>query len=93
MQPILLSNIFYVLRLYTGPKDWAIYNTLSSTQAYEKVMKNNVDLELSFNSWYINIEKTLNTSKSALFADSAFLYWGQVFSKHPKGLPCLVRLE
>ena len=93
MQPILHSNTFYVLRLYTGPKDWAIYNTLSSTQAYEKVMKNNVDLELSFNSWDISIEKTLNTSKGALFADSTFLDWGQALSKHPKDLFCWVRLE
>ena len=77
--------------MYTSPKDWTYYNTLSSTQAYEKVMKNNVDLGLSFNSWDVTIEKTLNTSKRALFADSAFFYWGQVLSKHGKDIPCLVR--
>ena len=65
-----------------------MYNTLSSTQDYEKVMKNNVDLELSFNSWDISIEKTLNTPKSALFADTAFFFEGQLYGKD---LPCLVR--
>ena len=74
--------------MYTGPKDEAAYSTLSSTQEYEKIMKNNVDLELSFNSWDITIQKTLNISKSAFFADSAFLEWGQVYGKN---LPCLVR--
>ena len=87
----MLDN-FYVSRLYTGPKDWAFFNILSSTQAYEKVMENNVDLKLSFNSWDISIQNTLNTSKSAIFADSAFLEWGQVLSKNGKDLPCLVRM-
>ena len=78
----------HTYRLYSSPKDWSFYNTLTSTQAYEKVLKNNVDLELSFNSWDISIQKTLNTSKSALYADTAFLVWGQVYEKD---LPCLVR--
>ena len=69
-----------------------MYNTLSSTQDYEKVMKNNVDLELSFNSWDISIEKTLNTSKSALFSESSFFDWGRYYSKYQKDLPCLVRI-
>ena len=56
-------------------------------------MKNNVDLQLSFNSWDISIQKTLNTSKSAIFADSTFLDWGQKLSKHTKDLPCIVRLS
>ena len=92
----LISNQEYYIfyhRLYTSPKDWAFYNTLSSTQTYEKVMKNNVDLQLSFNSWDISLQKTLNTSKSALFADSDFLdVWGQKLSKQAKDLPCIVRL-
>ena len=79
--------------MYTGPKDWGLYTTLSSTKAYEKLMQNNVDMELSCNSWDITILKTLNTSKSAIFADSAFLDWGQKFSKHAKDLPCMVRLS
>ena len=83
----------HTYRLYSSPKDWSFYNTLTSTQAYEKVLKNNVDLELSFNSWDISIQKTLNTSKSAIFADSAFLDWGQKFSKHAKDLPCMIRLS
>ena len=77
-------------RLYTGPKDWSTYTILSSTQAYEKIMKNNVDSELSPNSIDISIQKALNTSKSAIFASSVFFEWGQSFYKHPKGLSCLV---
>ena len=77
-------------RLYSGPKDWSYYNTLASTKAYEKVVKNNVDLETSFNSWDISIQKTLNTSKSAIFADSRFFNW---ISKDEKDLPCKVILE
>ena len=80
----------HTYRLYSSPKDWSFYNTLTSTQAYEKVLKNNVDLELSFNSWDISIQKTLNTSKSAFFADSRFFDW---FSKDVKDLSCKVRLE
>ena len=79
--------------MYTSPKDWTYYNTLSSTQAYEEVMKNNLDLELSFNSWDISIEKALNTSKGALFVDSAFFDWGQIYSNDSKDLSCMVRLE
>ena len=56
-------------------------------------MKNNVDLELSFNSWDISIEKALNTSKGALFVDSAFFDWGQIYSNDSKDLSCMVRLE
>ena len=56
-------------------------------------MEKNVDLELSFNPWDISVQKMLNTSKSALFADSGFFDWGQVFSKDAKDLPCMVRLE
>ena len=55
----ILLKIISNCRLYTGPKDWSYYNTLSSAQAYEKVRNNNVDLELSFNSWDISIQKTL----------------------------------
>ena len=78
--------------MYTSPKDWAYYNILSSTKAYEKIMENNVDLELSFNSWDISIEKSLNTSKSAIFADSLFFVWGPKFlSKQGIDLTCLVR--
>ena len=75
-------------RLYTGPKGWDFYITLSSTQAYEKIMKNNVDLELSSNSWDISIGKALSKPKSAIFADSAFFDWGQTFGSN---LSCLVR--
>ena len=77
--------------MYSSPKDWGFYTTLSSTQVYEKVMEKNVDLELSFNSWDISVQKILNTSKSALFADSSFLDWGKKLSKKGNDLPCLVR--
>ena len=79
--------------MYTGPKDWAGFTILSSTRAYGKIMKNNVDLELSPNPMDISIDKTLNTSKSAIFASSTFLDWGEPYSKHPEPLTCLVRLE
>ena len=55
-------------------------------------MENNVDLELTFNPWDISVQKTLNTPNSAIFADSAFLDWGQA-SSNTKGLDCLVRLN
>ena len=55
-------------------------------------MENNVDLESSFNSWDITVQKTLNTSKSAIFANSDLLDWGQ-YSSLAKDLPCLVRLS
>ena len=80
--------LFFMYRLYTGPKGWDFYITLSSTQAYEKIMKNNVDLELSSNSWDISIGKALSKPKSAIFADSAFFDWGQTFGSN---LSCLVR--
>ena len=80
-------------RLYSGPRDWSYFNTLTSTQAYEDVLKNNVDMELSFNSWDISIQKALNTSKSAIFANSRFFDWGQTASKDAKDLSCMVSLE
>ena len=55
--------------MYSGPKD-SSYFTILSSSAYEKIMKNNVDQEFSFNSWDISIEKTLKKSKSAIFAHS-----------------------
>ena len=39
-------------RLYSGPKDSAYFTILSSS-AYEKIMKYNVDQELSFNRYWI----------------------------------------
>lgn len=80
----------HTYRLYSSPKDWSFYNTLTSTQAYEKVLKNNVDLELSFNSWDISIQNTLDKPKSAIFADSAFFDFGKVYGYR---LACLVRLR
>ena len=58
-------------------------------------MKSNVDQDLSFNSWDITIQKTLNTSKSAIFADSTFLEWKLFWGLHTNdaNLPCLVRFS
>ena len=77
-------------RLYTAPKDHAYYNTLTSARAYERVMKNNLDFESSFNSWDISIQNTLNKPKSAIFADSGFFDWGKGYWDR---LHCLVRLR
>ena len=63
------NDEFYSNRLYTGPKDEWAFNVLSG-QAYKKVMKNNVDLELSFNNWDVSIEKTLQEPKRAFFSHS-----------------------
>ena len=52
--------------MYTGPKDTYRLQVLS-TSAYEKVMQNNVNLELSFNDKSISIEKTLKEPKRAYF--------------------------
>ena len=69
-------NDFYIYRLYSGPKDGAYFTILSS--AYGKILKNNVDQELSFNSWDISTEETLKKPKSAIFADSRFLEWSRL---------------
>ena len=84
---------YFLHSLFTGPQDAAYYNILSSTQAYENIMKNNVDQELSFNSWKISVQRTLNTAKSAIFSDSGFLDWGRSYSNHGEDLSCLVRLK
>ena len=57
--------------MYTGTKDGYEIRVLSSP-AYEKVMENNVKLDLSFNDLYISIEKTLKEPKSAFFAKSYY---------------------
>ena len=53
-------------RLFTGPKDSSIFDILSTTP-YKSVMENNVDLDLSFNSDDMGIEKTLEEPKRAYF--------------------------
>ena len=60
---------FYSNRLYTGPKDEWAFNVLSST-AYKNVMENNVDLEHSFNDWYVSMETALKEPKTAYFSHS-----------------------
>ena len=60
----------FLNRLYTGPKDDHIFSILSKP-VYKKLMKNNVDMELSFNDWDVSKEKTLTEPLSAYFADTA----------------------
>ena len=70
--PCMTSYLFiftYLCRLYTGPKDQYTFNVLSSP-AYTKVMDNNVDLDLSFNSWSKSMKKTLKEPKRALFTNT-----------------------
>ena len=64
-----MIGLFYSHRLYTGPKDFYVFNVLSGP-AYKKVMENNVDLELSFNDWDVSKEKTLKEPKRAYFSHS-----------------------
>ena len=62
-----MSKIFYLLdRLYTGPKDSAIFNLLA-TEPYKTVMSNNINMEESFNPTNISIQKVLNEPNTALF--------------------------
>ena len=53
-------------RLYSGPKETVIFNVLSSSP-YKRVMKNNIDLETSFNSNKDSVKKTLNEAERAFF--------------------------
>ena len=72
-----------ITRLYTGPKDSSIFNHLV-TEPYKNIMKNNINMEDSFNSIEISIQKVLNEPNTALF-----WYLEDVVSEKYK---CLVRL-
>ena len=72
-----------ITRLYTGPKDTSIFNHLV-TEPYKNIMKNNINMEDSFNSIEISIQKVLNEPNTALF-----WYLEDVVSEKYK---CLVRL-
>ena len=61
--------MFFLQRLYTGPKDGYTFNVLSGP-AYKKVMKNNVDFERSFNEWDVSKERTLTEPQKAYFSNS-----------------------
>ena len=60
---------FSISRLY-AEKGHYYQNVLSTSSAYKNIMKNNVDLEVSFNYWNISKEKTLKEPKKALFSNS-----------------------
>ena len=62
----LSTYLFPTFRLYTGTRDSAMYDILTSLP-YEKVMKNNIDLNKSFNSFETSITKTLNSSSNTAF--------------------------
>ena len=64
-----LQVFFSISRLYTE-KGHYYQNVLSTSSAYKNIMKNNVDLEVSFNYWNISKEKTLKEPKKALFSNS-----------------------
>ena len=79
-----MSKMFYLLgRLYTGPKDSAIFNLLAS-EPYKNIMIKNIIIEESFHSTEISIQKVLNEPNTALF-----WYLEDVVSEKYK---CLVRL-
>ena len=56
-------------RLYTGPKDEAVFNILAQS-VYKNVMENNIDLKSTFNQWEISKKRTLTESRSAYFSDT-----------------------
>ena len=63
-----MSKMLYLLgRLYTGPKDSAIFNLLAS-EPYKNIMIKNINMEESFNSTEISIQKVLNEPNTAFFA-------------------------
>ena len=64
---IVLHEIFCFGRLYTQPKDTAIFNYLT-TESYKNIMKNNINMEDSFNPIKIGIQKVLNEPNTAFFA-------------------------
>ena len=62
------------------PKDTAIFNYLE-TEPYKTKMKNNINMEDSFNSIEVSIQRVLNEPNTALFA-----FEGNV----PENYRCLV---
>ena len=54
-----------ICRLFTGAKDTSIFTHLSS-ETYKKIMRNNIDLETSFNPTEVSIQKVLREPKTAL---------------------------
>ena len=72
-------------RLYAGDRSELSGKTLLTSAIYTDVIKNNVDLDTSFNRIDISIEKTLNEPNTALFYDHHYL---QGFSKHKCKVKC-----
>ena len=62
-----LFLIFLFFRVYTGPKDWAISKILN-TKPYEEILKNNIDIDSSYNPLNISIHNVLTQPKTALIA-------------------------
>ena len=66
-------------RLYAGDRSELSGKTLLTSAIYRDVIKNNVDLDTSFNRIDISVEKTLNEPNTALFYDHHYV---QGTSKH-----------
>ena len=59
-------------RIYTGPKDSALYGVLTSGP-YKIVMENNIDFKKSFNNWEKNMKITLSEPKAAYFDTKSYV--------------------
>ena len=59
-------------RIYTGPKDSALYGVLTSGP-YKIVMENNIDFETSFNNWEKNMKITLSEPNAAYFDTKSYV--------------------
>ena len=64
------------------------YTILQHNPVYKKVFENNVNTNISFNSFKINIEKTINTPKCALFAPDMDIEYDKTLSPYR----CKVRI-
>ena len=67
----------------------AFYSILQHNPVYKKVFEHNVNSNISFDSFEINIEKTMNTPKCALFAPDTFEY---EYDKKLSPYRCKVRM-
>ena len=72
----------------SGPKDMPYYSILQHNPVYKKVFEHNVNTNISFESFEINIEKTINTPKCALFAPDMDIEYDKKLSPYR----CKVRM-
>ena len=81
-----IAPTYHNFRLYTGTRDSAMYDILTSLP-YQKVMKNNIDLDESFNSFETSITKTLNSS-----SNTAFFYLKSAVSENEMNIAKVIYL-